>query len=117
MTETDMSVRLPNTIHIARRETEVQTYYYFEACGFVSEPFQAADLDAAEAHVMATFRSPSNPDYDGDDGGIVGQAADGWWECLLTLLGDTGHNPDNAQRLADAVDAVTGEHPPTPGGP
>lgn len=92
------------------------TYHYFEACGFVSEPFQAADLPAAEAHVAATFRAPTNPDFDGDDGGIAGEV-DGWWECLATFTGDTGHNPANADRLADAIDAVTGPTAPTPGGP
>lgn len=47
------------------------TYIYYEGCGYESEPFTAPDDDAAEMHVMATFRSPSNPDFDGDEGGIV----------------------------------------------
>ncbi len=98
--------------------SEMRTYHYFEACGFVSEPFQAADLDAAIDHVEATFRSPANPDFDGDDGGIVGLDADGdWWDCLTTFIGDTYHNPDNANRLGHAIDRVTGETAPTPGAP
>jgi hypothetical protein len=47
------------------------TYIYFESCGYESEPFKARDDDTAEAHVLATFRSPSNADFDGDEGGIV----------------------------------------------
>lgn len=47
------------------------SYIYYEGCGYESEPFTAADDDDAEAHVLATFRSPSNPDFDGDEGGIV----------------------------------------------
>lgn len=94
------------------------TYYYFEACGFVSEPFQATDLAAAEAHVLATFRSPANPDFDDDDGGIVGLDSDGdWWECLATFIGDTAHNPANEGRLAQAIASLTGPDAPTPGGP
>lgn len=94
------------------------TYYYFEACGYVSEPFQAADLAAAEAHVLATFRRVDSPDFDGDDGGIIGLDSDGdWWECLITFVGDTAHNPDNAGRLGDAIDALTGPDAPTPGHP
>jgi hypothetical protein len=95
----------------------MNTYHYFEACGYVSEPFTAADLDAAEAHVLATFRNPSNPDFDGDDGGIVGTDADGDWECLLTIVGDTDHNPDNADRLSAAIDRITYPNVPTPGAP
>lgn len=98
--------------------SEMQTYHYFEACGFVSQPFEAPDLAAAEAHVLATFRNPNNSDYDGDDGGIVGLDSDGdWWECLATYVGDTAHNPDNADRLAAAIDALTGPTAPTPGAP
>lgn len=96
----------------------VMTFHYFEACGFISEAFQATDPAAAEEHVLATFRNPTNPDFDGDDGGIVGLDADGdWWECLATFTGDTSHNPDNADRLAAAIDAVTGPTAPTPGNP
>lgn len=47
------------------------TYIYFEGCGYESEPFEARDDDAAEDHVLATFRSASNVDFDGDEGGIV----------------------------------------------
>lgn len=46
-------------------------YIYYEGCGYESEPFNADNDDAAETHVLATFRSPSNPDFDGDEGGIV----------------------------------------------
>jgi hypothetical protein len=96
--------------------SEMKTYYYFEACGYVSEPFHAADLDAAEAHVAVAFRDPADPDFDDDDGGIIGLDGD-WWECLATFIGDTGHNPDNAARLDDAIHALTGPTAPTPGGP
>lgn len=96
--------------------SEMGTYHYFEACGFVSEPFQAADLDAAKAHALATFRNPANPDFDHDDGGIVGQDDD-WWECLAVFHGDTSHNPDNADRLSHAIAALTGLDAPTPGAP
>jgi len=97
-------------------QTTAWTFYYFEACGFVSQPFEAADLAAAEAHVLATFRLPGGPDFDGDDGGIVGQA-DGWWECLTTFIGDTDHNPSNVERLAAAADGFFGPDAPTPGAP
>lgn len=46
-------------------------YIYYEGCGYESEPFDAADDDAAEKHVLQTFRSPENADFDGDEGGIV----------------------------------------------
>lgn len=46
-------------------------YIYYEGCGFESEPFTAENDAAAEEHALATFRSPSNPDFDGDEGGIV----------------------------------------------
>lgn len=46
-------------------------YVYFEGCGYESPQFEAANDAAAEDHVMATFRSPSNLDFDGDEGGIV----------------------------------------------
>lgn len=95
---------------------DMSSYHYFEACGFVSPRFEADDLDAAVAHVMATFRSHSNPDFDGDDGGIVGQD-DEWWECLQTFVGDTNHNPGNADRLAEAIAALTGPDAPAPGAP
>lgn len=92
------------------------TFHYFEACGFVSAPFQAADLDAAEAHVLATWRNANRPDFDGDDGGIVG-LVDGEWECVAVFVGDTSHNPDNQDRLSAAISAVTGPDAPVPGGP
>lgn len=95
----------------------MKTYHYFEACGFVSAPFRAADLDAAKAHALATFRDPADPDFDNDDGGIVGQVDDEWWECLAIFHGDTAHNPDNAGRLSDAIAALTGPDAPIPGGP
>lgn len=91
-------------------------YFYFEACGYVSQPFEVASIDAAEAHVLATFRSPDNAGFDGDDGGIIG-LVDGWWECLVTFVGDTAHNPANADRLAAAISALVGPTAPTPGGP
>jgi cytochrome c556 len=94
----------------------VPTYHYFGACGFVSEPFQATDLDAAVTHVEQTFRNPANPDFDDDDGGILGQDDD-WWDCLTTFIGDTDHNPDNAERLNAATNALTGPNQPTPGAP
>jgi hypothetical protein len=68
-------------------KTESTTYLYFEGCGYESEPFQAADDDAAEAHVMATFRSPSNRDFDGDEGGIVRIEADGERELAVEFPG------------------------------
>jgi hypothetical protein len=90
------------------------TYHYFEACGFVSEAFKAADPAAAEAHAIATWRTGA--DFDDDDGGIVGFDGE-WWECLTTFAGSTGHNPANADRLAMAIDALTGPDAPTPGTP
>jgi hypothetical protein len=50
--------------------SEMKTYIYFEDCGFKSEPFQAINDDAAIDHAMNTFRSPANPDFDGDSGGV-----------------------------------------------
>lgn len=50
---------------------ETKLYVYFEGCGYESEPFEAADDAAAEAHVLATFRSATNVDFDGDEGGII----------------------------------------------
>lgn len=67
------------------------TYIYFEGCGYESEPFQAADDDAAEAHVMATFRSETNTDFDGDEGGIVRVEIEDGEECrdiVITFPGD-----------------------------
>lgn len=49
----------------------MSTYLYYECCGYESEPFQFPNDRAAEAYVLATFRSPNNPDFDGDEGGIV----------------------------------------------
>lgn len=46
-------------------------YIYFEGCGYESEPFEADSDEAAEAHVMTAFRSPTDPDFDGDEGGVV----------------------------------------------
>jgi hypothetical protein len=69
--------------------TQTQTdpmYVYFEACGWESEPFQAASDAAAEAHVMASFRSPTDVDFDGDEGGIV-------------RLGEPEFPGDNGRRL------------------
>ena len=110
-------------LHITDGEGEERTrsYYYFEACGFVSEPFRAADTDAAEAHVMATFRNPANRDFDGDDGGIVGLDDDPrepWWECKTTFISDTDRNPDSAARLDAAIGRLTGgPDAPIPGAP
>jgi len=92
------------------------TYYYFEACGFVSEAFQAPSLEAAEAYAMENFRNASDPDFDDDDGGLLAEE-DGWWECVAIFTGDTAHNPANADRLGAAIDALTGPNPPTPGAP
>lgn len=61
-------------------------YVYYEGCGYESEPFEATDDDAAEAHVLATFRSPTNSDFDGDEGGIV-------------HLGEPEFEGDNGRRL------------------
>jgi hypothetical protein len=63
------------------------TYLYFEGCGFESEPFTAADDAGAEAHVMATFRSPTNVDFDGDEGGIVRIEDDGERELVIDFPG------------------------------
>lgn len=49
----------------------MSTYRYYEACGYLSEPWEATDDAAAEAHVLTTLRSKDNPDFDGDQGGIV----------------------------------------------
>lgn len=69
-----------------------RTYVYYEGCGFESEPFTADSDEAAEAHVMATFRSPSNVDFDGDEGGIVrierDEDGDEWRESVATFAGD-----------------------------
>lgn len=46
-------------------------YVYYEGCGYESEPFEAANDEAAEAHVMAAFRSPTDVDFDGDEGGLI----------------------------------------------
>lgn len=90
-------------------------YFYFEACGAIAEPFQAPSVEAAEAHVLRTLRNPANPDFDGDDGGLM--AFDGeWWVCVLTFTGDTAHNPDNENRLTAAINALTGPDTPIPGG-
>ncbi len=91
------------------------TFHYFEACGYVSPAFEAPSLDAAEAYVLSTFRASDNPDFDDDGGGIVAEDG-GWWECLTTYVGDTAHNPANADRLADAINALTGPDAPVPGG-
>lgn len=63
------------------------TYVYYEGCGYESEPFEAASDEVAEAHVMATFRSPSNGDFDGDEGGIV-RIEDGEREPVVTFSGE-----------------------------
>lgn len=49
----------------------MSTYVYGEGCGYESEPFEAASDEAARAHVEATFRSPENPDFDGDEGRLT----------------------------------------------
>lgn len=41
-------------------------YVYREGCDW-SDRFDAATDEAAEAHVMATYRSADNPDFDGDE--------------------------------------------------
>lgn len=46
-------------------------YVYYEGCGYESEPFEAASDKAAEEHVMTAFRSPTDVDFDGDEGGII----------------------------------------------
>lgn len=100
--------------------SKMRTYHYFEACGYVSEPFQAANLDTAITHVEQNFRTPAQLAEDNDDGGIVGldgDPVDPWWECLATFIGDTAHNPDNAGRLSAAIDALTGPDAPTPKAP
>jgi hypothetical protein len=95
---------------------ETRTYFYFEACGFVSESFEAADLESAIDHVEASFRNPARPDFDGDDGGILGYDTDfEEWDCLTTFVGDTDHNSGNAERLHAAIAMVTGPDAPTPG--
>ena len=95
-----------------------QTFYYFEACGFVSQPFEAADIEAAEAHALATFRDPTSPDFDEDDGGILGWDAElEEWTCLVTFTGDTSHNPVNEVRLSDSIGGLSGPRLPTPTAP
>lgn len=42
------------------------TYVYREDCGEFEASFEAEDDNAAQAHVMDTWRSPSDPDFDGD---------------------------------------------------
>ncbi len=97
--------------------TTASTYHYFEACGFVSEPFQAADLDNAAMHVMATFRNPTNPNFDGDDGGLVAfNPKHDEWQCVDIFYGAGPELADN-ERLQSAIDAITGDNVPTPGGP
>jgi hypothetical protein len=71
--------------------TNTGTYIYFEGCGYESEPFSADSDEAAEAHVMDTFRSPTNRDFDGDEGGIVRiEIEDGveYREAVVTFAGD-----------------------------
>lgn len=72
------------------------TYVYYEGCGYESEPFEAADDVVAEAHVMATFRSPSNRDFDGDEGGIVRveQDEDGEWRESVVVFAGENMIPD-----------------------
>jgi hypothetical protein len=67
--------------------TQTSTYLYYEGCGFESEPFEAHDDDAAEVHVLSTFRSPSNADFDGDEGGIV-RIVDGERELVIDFPGE-----------------------------
>jgi hypothetical protein len=66
----------------------MNTYIYFEGCGYESAAFQARDDAAAEKHVMATFRSPSNADFDGDEGGIVRVDAEGHREPVIDFPGE-----------------------------
>jgi len=68
------------------------TYIYFEGCGYESEPFQAASDEAAEAHVVATFRSPANGDFDGDEGGIVRIEIEDGEECRESVVTFAGEN-------------------------
>jgi hypothetical protein len=78
---------------------ETGTYIYFEGCGYESDPFKAADADAAEAHVLATFRSPTNADFDGDEGGIVRvehENGEEYRETVVTFAGENMiHDPLN----------------------
>jgi hypothetical protein len=67
--------------------TETTAYIYYEGCGYESEPFEARDDAAAEAHVLSTFRSPSNADFDGDEGGIV-RIVDGEREPVIDFPGE-----------------------------
>lgn len=76
-------------------------YVYYEGCGYESQPFQADSDEAAESHVMGTFRSPSNRDFDGDEGGIV-RIEDGERECVVTFAGtDMIADPFNARGSYD----------------
>lgn len=97
--------------------SEMKTYYYFEACGYVSEPFQAANDAAAIDHAEKKFRDPTDPDFDNDDGGIMANDdSDGedWWHCLTTFIGDTAWNQENSDRLSGAIDSLEGSDAPTP---
>lgn len=49
----------------------MSTYVYREDCGEFEATFDAPADNAAEEHVLATWRSPSNPDFDGDSGSLV----------------------------------------------
>lgn len=49
----------------------MSTYIYREGCGWESDPFEAAGDDAAQAHAERTWRSPENPDFDGDSARLV----------------------------------------------
>ena len=46
-------------------------YIYREDCGEFEAQFEAPGDAAAEEHVLATWRSPSNPDFDGDSGSLA----------------------------------------------
>jgi hypothetical protein len=74
-----------------------QTYIYFEGCGFESEPFEARDDAAAEAHVLSTFRPESNVDFDGDEGGIV-RIVDGERELVIDFPGENMIPDPSGQR-------------------
>lgn len=65
------------------------TYVYFEGCGYESEPFEADSDEAAEAHVLATFRSPTNRDFDGDEGGVARVEDDGERELVVDFPGES----------------------------
>lgn len=76
------------------------SYIYYEGCGYESEPFQADNDEAAEAHVMATFRSRANVDFDGDEGGIVRLDTDGERELVIDFPGENMIADPPGERMA-----------------